>query len=143
MEIEDLTSILVEIKSTGKDPLQEIDNRINSCTNLIQQLKDVRKLLDKSGKSQPMSQANRPHGQEKQSMVQNKLKIARYLMENETILKSTAKMVAGVSEATVHNYLNSDWFTNVRPSTYQLSEKGKQMIAENLLPTQSLQNTES
>lgn len=143
MEIEDLTSILVEIKSTGKDPLQEIDNRINSCTNLIQQLKDVRKLLDKSGKSQPMSQANRPHGQEKQSMVQNKLKIARYLMENETILKSTAKMVAGVSEATVHNYLNSDWFTKVRPSTYQLSEKGKQMIAENLLPTQSLQNTES
>ena len=143
MDLEDLTSILVDIKSTGKDPVQEIDRRIESCQLLIQQLKDVRNLLCRSGKHLPMSQTGQPHGQEKGLVFQRKLKIARYLMKHETIAKETAMTLANTSGFTAHTDLNSDWFFKVRQGVYSLSEKGKKMVEENPLLTQLQQSTES
>ena len=131
MQFTELVELLNQVSEGGKDPLAEIDKRIDSCQSLIGQLKEARRMVEKMmGKPKP-TRSTEPRGQGSESDGDSpKMKIAKYLMENETITSPIAISITQRSPFSVHGYLNSGWFEKAERGVYRLSGIGRTAVEQ-------------
>jgi len=131
MQFTELVELLNQVSEGGRDPLVEIDKRIDSCQALIGQLKEARKMVEKMmGKPKPTG-SNEPRGQGSESDGDSpKMKIAKYLLTHGTITNPIAISITQRSTFTVHGYLNSDWFEKAERGVYRLSQIGRTAVEQ-------------